>query len=121
LAARPPESDRLEQFGVPIGGRSLTGAGISMVEQSVSASEAALLTESALSSDGCAHLRRRYNGAWIGDIKMFRNLEQRSLMQFIDYQEVLPVKDRVRRSRITDAGRTVLAEFDICAKDVVAE
>ena len=36
------------------------------------------------------------NGVWVGDIKMFRSLEQRDLMQFVDYQ-----KDRVRRSRIT--------------------
>jgi hypothetical protein len=83
-----------------------------MVDQSTSASEAALLRESALSSDGCAHLRRPYNGAWIGDIKMFRDLEHRHLMQFIDYQEILPVKDRVRRSQITDAGRTALLELD---------
>jgi hypothetical protein len=51
---------------------------------------------------------------WIppaGDIKMFRNLEQRDLMQFVDYREVLPAKDRVRRSRITDAGRAALAEL----------
>jgi DNA-binding MarR family transcriptional regulator len=37
---------------------------------------------------------------------MFRSLEQRDLMQFVDYQ-----KDRVRRSRITDAGRAALAEL----------
>jgi hypothetical protein len=81
----------------------------SMAEQiSVSAAEAAILTESALNSDGCAHLRRPYNGSWVGDIKMFRNLEHRELMQFLDYQEVLPMKDRVRRSRITDAGRAAL-------------
>jgi hypothetical protein len=83
-----------------------------MVEQiSVSAAEAAILTESALNSDGCAHLRRPYNGSWAGDIKMFRSLEQRDLMQFVDYQEVLPVKDRVRRSRITDTGRAALREL----------
>ena len=83
-----------------------------MVEQTtVSAAEAAILTESTLSSDGCAHLRRPYNGAWVGDIKMFRSLEQRNLMKFVDYQEVLPAKDRVRRSRITDAGRAALAEL----------
>jgi hypothetical protein len=65
-----------------------------MVEQiSVSAAEAAILTESELNSDGCAHLRRPYNGSWV-----------------VDYQEVLPVKDRVRRSRITDAGRAALTE-----------
>jgi hypothetical protein len=82
-----------------------------MVEQiSVSAAEAAILTESALNSDGCAHLRRPYNGSWVGDIKMFRSLEHRDLMKFVDYQEVLPVKDRVRRSRITDAGRAALTE-----------
>jgi DNA-binding MarR family transcriptional regulator len=46
------------------------------------------------------------NGVWVGDIKMFRSLEQRDLMQFVDYQ-----KDRVRRSRITDAGRAALAEL----------
>jgi hypothetical protein len=83
-----------------------------MVDQSISATEAALLTESSLSSDGCAHLRRPYNGIWVGDIKMFRDLEHRNLMQFVDYQEILPVKDRVRRSKITDAGRTALIEFD---------
>lgn len=44
-------------------------------------------------------------------IKMFRSLEQRDLMQFVDYQEVLSAKDRVRRSRITDAGRAALAEL----------
>jgi hypothetical protein len=83
-----------------------------MVEQiNVSAAEAAILTEGALNSDGCAHLRRPYNGAWVGDIKMFRNLEQRDLMRFVDYQEVLPVKDRVRRSRITDAGRAALTDL----------
>jgi hypothetical protein len=42
---------------------------------------------------------------------MFRSLEQRGLMQFVDYQQVLPAKDRVRRSRITDAGRAALAEL----------
>jgi hypothetical protein len=83
-----------------------------MVDQSISATEAALLTESSLSSDGCAHLRRPYNGIWVGDIKMFRDLEHRNLMQFVDYQQILPVKDRVRRSKITDAGRTALIEFD---------
>ena len=83
-----------------------------MVEHiSISAAEAAILTESALDSDGFAYLRRPYNGAWVGDIKMFRSLEQRDLMQFVDYQEVLPAKDRVRRSRITDAGRAALAEL----------
>jgi hypothetical protein len=83
-----------------------------MVEQTnLSAIEAAILTEGILDSDGCAHLRRPYNGAWVGDIKMFRNLEQRSLMQFVDYQELPPAKDRVRRSRITDAGRAALAEL----------
>jgi hypothetical protein len=83
-----------------------------MFEQiNVSAAEAAILTESALNSDGCAHLRRPYNGAWVGDIKMFRSLEQRDLMRFVDYQEVLPVKDRVRRSRITDAGRAALTDL----------
>ena len=66
-----------------------------MVERiSLSAAEAA--TEGALDNDGFAHLRRPYNGVWVGDIKMFRSLEQRDLMQFVDYQ-----KDRVRRSRIT--------------------
>jgi hypothetical protein len=90
-----------------------------MVDQSISASETALLTESALSADGCAHLRRPYNGAWVGDIKMFRDLEHRHLMQFIDYQEILPGKDRVRRSKITDAGRTALLALDI-ADDVAA-
>jgi hypothetical protein len=83
-----------------------------MVEHiSISAAEAAILTESALDSDGFACLRRPYNGVWVGDIKMFRSLEQRDLMQFVDYQEVLPAKDRVRRSRITDAGRAALAEL----------
>jgi hypothetical protein len=51
------------------------------------------------------------NGSWVGDIKLFRNLEHRDLMQFVDYQEVLPAKDRVRRSRITDAGRAALTEL----------
>jgi hypothetical protein len=82
-----------------------------MVEQiSVSAAEAAILTEGVLNSDGCAHLRRPYNGSWVGDIKMFRSLEHRDLMKFVDYQEAIPVKDRARRSRITDAGRTALIE-----------
>ena len=72
-----------------------------MVEHiGISTAEAAILTESALDSDGFAHLRRPYNGVWDGDIKMFRSLEQRDLMQFVDYQEVLPAKDRVRRSRM---------------------
>jgi hypothetical protein len=83
-----------------------------MVEHKVSVPEAGILKESALSSDGCANLRRPYNGTWVGDIKMFRDLEHRNLMQFVDYQEILPVKDRVRRSKITDAGRTALTEFD---------
>ena len=83
-----------------------------MVEHtSISTAEAAILTESALDTDGFAHLRRPYNGTWVGDIRMFRSLEQRDLMQFVDYQEVLPAKDRVRRSRITDAGRAALAEL----------
>jgi hypothetical protein len=81
-----------------------------MVERiSLSAAEAA--TEGALDNDGFAHLRRPYNGVWVGDIKMFRSLEQRDLTQFVDYQEVLSAKDRVRRSRITDAGRAALAEL----------
>jgi hypothetical protein len=93
-----------------------------MVEQmAVSVAETAILTESALSGDGCAHLRRPYNGAWVGDIKMFRSLEQRNLMQFVDYQEILPAKDRVRRSRITDAGRTTLTELDNCPPGVADE
>jgi hypothetical protein len=79
---------------------------------SLSTAEAAILTESALDSDGFAHLRRPYNGIWVGDIKMFRSLEQRDLMQFVDYQEVLPAKGRVRRSSITDAGRAALAELN---------
>ena len=54
---------------------------------------------------------------WVGDIKMFRSLEQRDLMQFVNYQEVLPAKDRVRRSRITDAGRTALAKLNSQAVD----
>jgi hypothetical protein len=83
-----------------------------MVEHiGVSTAEVAILTESALDSDGFAHLRRPYNGVWVGDIRMFRDLEQRNLMQFVDYQEVLPAKERVRRSRITDAGRAALAEL----------
>jgi hypothetical protein len=91
-----------------------------MLEQTnVSAAEAAILTEGARSSDGCAHLRRPYNGAWVGDIKMFRNLEKRNLMQFVDYQEVPSVKDRVRRSRLTDAGRTALTELDNCPQAIV--
>jgi hypothetical protein len=49
-------------------------------------------SDGALDNDGFAHLRRPYNGVW-------------------DYQEVLPAKDRVRRSRITDAGRAALAEL----------
>ena len=69
------------------------------------------MTEGALDNDGVAQLRRPFNGAWVGDIKMFRRLEQRDLMQFVDYQVVLPAKDRVRRSRITDAGRAALAEL----------
>jgi hypothetical protein len=68
-------------------------------------------SDGALDNDGFAHLRRPYNGVWVGDIKMFRSLEQRDLMQLVDYQEVLPAKDRVRRSRITDAGRAALAEL----------
>jgi hypothetical protein len=104
---------------LPIDGEQTTG--MPMVDQiGVSAAEAAVLTESALSSDGCAYLRRPYNGGWVGDIKMFRNLEQRNLMKFVDYQEVLPVKDRVRRSRITDAGRTALTELGGGPKDVAA-
>ena len=83
-----------------------------MVERiSISAAEAAILTEGALDNDGFAHLRRPYNGVWVGDIKMFRSLEQCDLMQFVDYQEVLPAEDRVRRSRITDAARAALAEL----------
>jgi hypothetical protein len=83
-----------------------------MVERiSISAAEAAILTESALDSDGFVYLRRPYNGVWVGDIKMFRSLEERELMQFVDYQQMLPGKDRVRRSRITDAGRVALAEL----------
>ena len=83
-----------------------------MVEHiGISTAETAILTESTLDSDGFAYLRRPYNGVWVGDIKMFRSLEQRDLMQFVDYQEVLPAKDRVRRSRITDAGRAALAEL----------
>ena len=77
----------------------------------VSTPEAAILRESTLDSEGFALLRRPYNGVWSGDIKMFRGLEQRKLMQFVDYQEVLPAKDRVRRSRITDAGRAALADL----------
>ncbi len=84
-----------------------------MIDHIISASESALMTESALSGDGCAHLRRPYNGVWVGDIKMFRDLEHRQLMEFIDYQEILPAKDRVRRSKITDAGRAALLELDI--------
>jgi len=92
-----------------------------MAEQiTVSAAEAAVLTESTLSSDGCAHLRRPYNGAWVGDIKMFRNLEQRNLMKFVDYQEVLPLKDRVRRSQITDAGQAALTELNNGPKGIDA-
>jgi hypothetical protein len=84
-----------------------------MAEQtSISTSEAAILRESYLSNDGCAHLCRPYNGVWIGDIKMSRDLEHRSLMRFVDYQEILPAKNRVRRSRITDAGREALTELD---------
>ncbi len=84
-----------------------------MVEHiSISTAEAAILTESALDSDGFACLRRPYNGAWVGDIQIFRSLEQRELMQFVDYQELLPAKDRVRRSRITDAGRAALVELN---------
>ncbi len=83
-----------------------------MVERiSISTAEAAILTEGALDNDGFAHLRRPYNGVWVGDIKMFRSLGQPDLMQFVDYQEVLPAKDRVRRARITDAGRAALAEL----------
>jgi hypothetical protein len=38
-----------------------------MVEHiSISTTEAAILTESALDSDGFACLRRPYNGAWVG-------------------------------------------------------
>jgi hypothetical protein len=33
---------------------------------------------------------------------MFRDLEHRNSMEFIDYQEILPVKNRVRRCKITD-------------------
>jgi hypothetical protein len=84
-----------------------------MIDHSISPPESTLLTESALSGDGCAHLRRPYNGVWLGDIKMFRDLEHRQLMEFIDYQEILPAKDRVRRSKITDAGRTALLEHGI--------
>jgi hypothetical protein len=84
-----------------------------MVDHIISASESALLTESTVSGDGCAHLRRPYNGAWVGDIKLFRDLEQCQLMEFIDYQEILPVKDRVRRSKITEAGRTALLELGV--------
>jgi hypothetical protein len=84
-----------------------------MTDHSISLAESALLTESARSGDGCAHLRRPYNGVWVGDIKMFRDLEHRRLMEFIDYQELLPAKDRVRRSKITDAGRAALLELDI--------
>jgi hypothetical protein len=70
-----------------------------MVERiTISTAEAAILTEGALDNDGFAH--RPYNGVWVGDIKMCRSLEQRDLMQFVDYQEVLPAKDRVRRSRM---------------------
>jgi hypothetical protein len=83
-----------------------------MVEQTVLASEASTMTASALSSHGCAHLRRPYNGIWVGDIKTFRDLEHRHLMQFIDYRGILPVKDRVRRCTITEAGRKVLTIFD---------
>jgi hypothetical protein len=89
------------------------------VEQ-ISEGEAAILTESALNGDGYAHLRRPYNGSWVGDIKMFRSLERRDLMRFVDYQEVLPVKDRVRRSRITDAGRAALTELNNCLKGIDA-
>ena len=85
----------------------------------ITTAEAAILTESALDSDGFARLRRPYNGVWVGDIKMFRSLEQRDLMQFVDYQEVLPAKDRVRRSRITDAGRAALAELTSQIVDAV--
>jgi hypothetical protein len=47
-----------------------------MVERiSISTAEAAILTEGALDNDGFAH--RPYNGVWVGDIKMFRSLEQR--------------------------------------------
>ena len=84
-----------------------------MVHQSISEPERALLTESVLSSDGCARLVRPYNGSWVGDIKMFRDLEHRHLMEFIDYQETAPARDRVRRSKITDAGRVALLELDI--------
>ena len=81
-----------------------------MVEHlGLSTAEVAILTESALDGDGFAHLHRPYNGVWVGDIKTFRSLEQRDLMQFVDYQEVLPAKGRARRSRITDAGRAALA------------
>jgi hypothetical protein len=84
-----------------------------MIDHSISPPESTLLTESALSGVGCAHLRRPYNGVWLGHIKMFRDLEHRQLMEFIDYQEILPAKDRVRRSKITDAGRTALLEHGI--------
>jgi hypothetical protein len=80
-----------------------------------------LYSESTLSSDGCAHLRQPYNGAWVGDIKMFRSLEQRNLMKFVDYQEVLPAKDRVRRSRITDIGQAALTDLDNCPRGVADE
>ena len=66
-----------------------------MVERiSLSAAEAA--TEGALTMTGLPTFAGHTNGVWVGDIKMFRSLEQRDLMQFVDYQ-----KDRVRRSRIT--------------------
>jgi hypothetical protein len=40
-----------------------------------------------------AALRRPYNGSWVGDIKMFRNLERRELMQFVYYQELTDTPD----------------------------
>jgi hypothetical protein len=42
-----------------------------MVQQSISEPETALLTES---ERWYAHLRRPYNGAWVGDIRCFVTL-----------------------------------------------
>jgi hypothetical protein len=39
-------------------------------------------------------------------------------MKFVDNQEVLPVKDRVRRSQITDVGHAALIELNNCPKGV---
>lgn len=70
--------------------------------------EVRMLASAVCNDSQCAIVRRPYGGLWDSDFTTMKGLEARGYLQFETYHHDPFSRDFIRRSEITEIGRTEL-------------